>query len=149
MRNHMTGYARLVPPLLALVLLAVGLSPTSAVGEDKASWLFVMTGEVETASNTKLAIRPDPTVVAFSDRPERLVRAITVDMLIDKVWDAGKDSFVKDPPNAAVVTDGKKIAIEELKSVARSGDTVVFLTKTLAGPPPAAGKRVAVVIDQE
>ncbi len=134
---------------LALVLLVVGLSPANAAAADKPSWLFVMTGEVEMASQTKLAIRPDPTVIAFSDRPERLVRAITVGTFIEKVWDAGKDSFVKDPPNAAIVTDGKKIAIEELKSVARSGDTVVFLTKTLAGPPPEAGKRVAVVIDQQ
>lgn len=95
--------------VLALGWFAAGsATPVSAAEDNKASWLFVMTGKVESASETRLALKPDPTVIAFSDRRNRLVRAMSFNAFIEKVWDAGTDSFARAPLNATIVTNGKK-----------------------------------------
>lgn len=138
---------RTLVSLLSLGLF-LAIAPANAAEEANISWLFVVTGEVRSASETELTIAADPTVIAFSNRPQRLVRTTRLATLVDEIWDAGKDNFLDDPPNAAIVTGGDEVAIEELASVAWSGQTVTFLTEeALAGPPPEAGERVARVID--
>ena len=113
----------------------------------KPAWLFVLTGEVESASATEIVIKAHPTVVAFTDRPNRLVKAMSVESFVDDLWKSGADSFEKDPPNAALVFGDEQLGIDELKSVKRSGGTVSFSTEDLSGGLPEAGDQVAVVID--
>lgn len=136
------------PILFSLALMTVlSVAPIHAAEETKLSWLFVMTGEVESATATEIVINAHPIVVAFTDRPGRQVKATTVGDLVDELWKAGPDSFEKDPPNAALVFGDAQIEIDELKSVRRTGSTVSFSTETLAGTLPRPGAQVAVVID--
>ena len=46
-------------------------------------------------------------VIAFSDRPNRIVKYITGSEL-QKIWGEGKNSFKKDPPNAVISADNLK-----------------------------------------
>lgn len=41
-------------------------------------------------------------ILMFSDRPARLTKRISLTKL-EELWKTGKNSFLKDPPNAAVV----------------------------------------------
>jgi hypothetical protein len=131
------------PPVLMAVF---SVAPVQAE-ETKRSWLFVVTGEVQSATATEIVINAHPVVVAFANRPDRLVKATSVEKLVDELWKEGPDSFEKDPPNAALVFGDAQIEIDELTSVKRTGSTVSFSTKILAGTLPKSGDQVAVVID--
>ena len=65
-------------------------------------------------------------VLQFSDRPYRLAKYISAEELV-KSWSVGKNSFEKDPPNAALVAHGLKQAVViELRSVERAIDSVSY-----------------------
>ena len=49
-------------------------------------------------------------VIAFSDRPNRILKDITGSVLV-KLWPEGKNSFKKDPPNAVISADNLKSQI--------------------------------------
>lgn len=138
---------RLNPSLVSLLVILGAATPASAADDAPATWLYVLTGEVQSAATTAITIGADPTVIAFSDRPERLIRTTSVETFVDRIWEAGKDSFASDPPNAALVADEGQVAIDALMSLERNGRTVSFRTSELDGGPPAVGSRVALVID--
>lgn len=64
-------------------------------------------------------------VLAFSDRPNRIVRFISP-KYFEKRWGAGKNSFEKDPPNAIAVFGQEKIAMK-LMSVSVDNDKTSFV----------------------
>jgi hypothetical protein len=126
------------PILFSLALMTVlSVAPIHAAEETKLSWLFVMTGEVESATATEIVINSHPIVVAFTDRPGRQVKATTVGDLVDELWKAGPDSFEKDPPNAAHVFGDAQIEIDELKSVTRTQHGFTFGRDSRRNPAPA------------
>jgi len=131
---------------LGIVTIILAAS-TQAAETPKPSWMFVMTGQVESVSAGEIAVNAHPTVVAFTDRPNRSVKAIGLEKFVDETWHAGSDSFEKDPPNAALIFEDAQIEIEELKSVSRRGNTVSFSTEKLSGGLPKPGDQIALVID--
>jgi hypothetical protein len=109
----------------------------------------VVTGKLTSASSTGIVIEADPTVVAFTDRPERRVATLTIERLVDDIWHTGKDSFADDPPNAAIIAGDERFEIAELTAASREGRLVSFsleIADTPDGGLPDGG-RVALVID--
>ena len=65
-------------------------------------------------------------------------------------WSKGKDSFLKDPPNADVsILDGDKLqqVVAVLQSPELKGDTLVYTVKILQGDMPVKGADVSIFID--
>lgn len=133
--------------LRTATLLLLLCLPGLAFADDKPSWLFVISGTVEAATQNDLTIDASPTVIAFTDRPAREVRTLDLETFVGKVWTAGKNSFNDNPPNAAAIIGGNRIEIETLKSVSLDGSKVVFTTSVMDGKAPAAGDAIALVID--
>ena len=78
------------------------------------SWLFMLSTKdayiVEESNILRLAVPIDANVVMFSDRPERIVRPISLSGLFD-AWSRGRDSFENTPPNAAIALGDKKAVV--------------------------------------
>jgi hypothetical protein len=90
-----------------------------------------------------------PATTFFSDRPQRLVGHINQDHFV-KLWDAEKDGFKADPPNAAlslVNDNGQPIVIEIEDVEAASADSLTYTISVLEGTLPATGGAVALFID--
>tara|TARA_R110002020_G_scaffold144025_5_gene316866 strand:- start:2404 stop:3087 length:684 start_codon:yes stop_codon:yes gene_type:complete len=64
-------------------------------------------------------------ITAFTDRPERHAFSLTVGQLAS-VWEAGSDSFAKDPPNAVVEDSRARTGVTEVTgfSVAEGSVTI-------------------------
>ena len=54
--------------------------------------------------------------IAFTDRPQRYAFDMSLSMF-QALWEGGKDSFLRDPPNAVLVADGSQIAITILRDL--------------------------------
>ena len=65
-------------------------------------------------------------------------------------WSTGKDSFLKDPPNAdvSIVEDDKlRQVVVVLQAPELKSDTLTYTVKVLQGEMPAKGADVSVFID--
>ena len=78
------------------------------------SFLFVVSADKAKISHLKdgkasLVIQQSDMnkVIAFSDRPNRIVKEITGSDLV-KLWPEGKNSYESDPPNAVISADNLK-----------------------------------------
>ena len=70
-----------------------------------AEWLTVLQGRVASVDENMIAMYSGPTVVAFTDRPERRIGYMTTATYVEHLW--GTDSsFATDPPNASFVFNG-------------------------------------------
>jgi hypothetical protein len=92
--------------LMAVGLIQIGFGPTAAQAVEnakKAEVLFVQNAKNVTVDDGKLILKGiGPTVLFFSDRPERIAGHMTNERYL-KLWtEDGKDSFLADPPNATV-----------------------------------------------
>jgi hypothetical protein len=113
--------------------------PDNPDTDKKVEMLFVQSARSATVSNGKLTLRGvSPTTIFFSDRPERIAGHIATDEMIP-LWSEGKDSFVKDPPNATLSSFGKdgKVAnvVLELKNPKLAGDTMTYDVSVIQGSP--------------
>lgn len=97
-------------------------------------WLFVITakeGEIKKNSQGQYELMLKHThierVLAFSDRPNRIVKMISPQDF-KKLWGEGKNSFKEDPPNAIAVFGQEKIALK-LMSVTVDKDKTSFVVK--------------------
>ena len=89
------------------------------------------------------------TTLFFSDRPERIAGNMKTAAFVP-FWSKGKDSFLKDPPNADVsILDGDKLqqVVAVLQSPELKGDTLVYTVKILQGDMPVKGADVSIFID--
>ena len=92
----------LMSAALALPLLQV----TAAEAEEakQADFLFVQTAKSMTfdkASGKLTLVDVSPITVMFADRPERIAGNMKTARFVP-FWSEGKDSFLKDPPNADI-----------------------------------------------
>ena len=78
------------------------------------SWLFMLSTKdayvVKESGVLRLAVPIDANVVMFSDRPERMVKPISLSRLFN-AWLSGRDSFENNPPNAAIALGDKKAVV--------------------------------------
>jgi len=144
------------------LLLALAALPAGAAAQDRGptperqaagpaagqeQWLFVLHGEVESVSEGRMVLAPEPKIIAFTDRPERQVRIADTGPFIDRAWTEGS-SFRQSPPNAAMTREGDdETSIVVLEDVRREGAALAIAYSGLSGEPPAAGEHVVFVID--
>ncbi len=152
---------RFMIPLLAAL---IGFAPLPAVraadapakkAEEPAKmadFLFVQSAKGMTydkATNKLTLTGVSPATVFFTDRPERIAGNMrTADFV--PFWSKGKDSFLKDPPNADIsIVEGSQLrqVVAVLHSPELKGDDLTYTVKVLQGELPAKGADVSVFID--
>ena len=143
--------AALVAPVFPL-----GSAMAQAVKEKEqakqADFLFVQTakGMSFDKSTNKLTLDGiSSSTLFFSDRPERIAGNMKTTAFVP-FWSKGKDSFLKDPPNADVsIIEGDKLqqVVVVLQVPELIGDTLGYGVKVLQGNMPAKGADVSIFID--
>jgi hypothetical protein len=112
--------------------------------------LFVQNAKNMSLSNGKLVLRGvNPVTVCFTDRPARMAGHMQTSRFIP-LWSQGKDSFLKDNPNATLsIFSGDNVSdlVVELSNPQLSGDDLTYDARLLEGTPPANGGACALFID--
>ena len=118
----------------------------------QADFLFVQTAKGMTfdKSTNKLTLDGiSSTTLFFADRPERIAGNMKTTAFVP-FWSTGKDSFLKDPPNADVlIVEGDKLrqVVVVLQAPELKSDALTYTVKVLQGEMPAKGADVSVFID--
>jgi hypothetical protein len=116
----------------------------------KVDVLFVQNAKNVTFSQGKIVLRGvNPVTVCFTDRPARMAGHMQTSKLIP-LWSQGKDSFLKDNPNATLsVFRGDNVSdlVVELSNPQLSGNDLIYDARILEGTPPANGGACALFID--
>jgi hypothetical protein len=132
-------------PLLALTVPVHADESTGAP-----DFLFVQSAAGMTVDGDTLTLNGvNPTVVFFSDRPQRIAGHVRLSGFL-QLWDEGKDSFAADPPNANLSLLGDNVVsntVVELSNPRMSSDDLVYDVKVLDGSWPGHDGEVALFID--
>jgi len=138
----------------ALWLTQLGFVPAAAqavASAKKADLLFVQNAKDVTVDDGKLILKGiGPTVLFFSDRPERIAGHMTNERYL-KLWtEDGKDSFLADPPNATVsvfADDTEANLVVTLRNPQFDGDDLTYDISVIQGKLPEKGGPCSVFID--
>ncbi len=107
--------------------------------------LFVQNAKNVSFDNGKVTLRGvDPVTVCFTDRPARMAGHMQTSKFIP-LWSQGKDSFLKDNPNATLsVFGGDNVSdlVVELSNPQLSSNDLTYDARILEGTPPAQGELV-------
>ncbi len=144
----------LITAFLGLMLLVqVSLFPQTSCAQQQehmVQMLFVQSAKDVTFEDGKMTLKGiNPVTVMFSDRPQRIAGHMATDEMIP-FWDEGKDSFLKDPPNAtaSIFADGKLVeVVVVLRNPQLKGDDLTYDVRILEGTPPAKGGLCSLFID--
>ena len=134
-----------------LVLLAALTSPVLAE-EETCDMLFVQDAKAMVFDGSLLTLKEaNPNIIFFCDRPVRIAGHMTRDAFM-KLVTKGEDSFVDNPPNAAVsIIDAKGEVTEAVVTLNKrpqlSSNNMVFPIKVIDGKLPDAGETVIMFID--
>jgi hypothetical protein len=139
---------------LVVLLTQVGLRPNvslSAENPKKADLLFVHNANHITVADGKLILKGvSPTVLFFTDRPERIAGHMTNERYL-RLWkEDGKDSFLADPPNATVsvfADDKGADMVVTLRDPKFNGGDLTYDISVIQGKLPEKGGPGAVFID--
>lgn len=106
----------------------------------KVEILFVQSAKGATLVNGKLSLTGiAATTVFFSDRPHRIAGHLATREMIP-LWSEGKDSFLKDPPNATLssfTSDGNVVnAVVVLRNPTLTGTTMTYEVMVTQGSVP-------------
>src|SRR6266567_854954 len=116
----------------------------------KVDVLFVQNAKNVTFNEGKLVLREvNPVTVCFTDRPARMAGHMQTSKLIP-LWSQGKDSFLKDNPNATLSvfnSDNVSDLVVELSNPQLSGTHLTYDARILEGTAPANGGACALFID--
>ena len=118
--------------------------------DDEVEYLFVQTARQCELSGDELALTGvAASTLYFSDRPERIVgHAPTGNFPV--LWEPGEDSFLEDPPNAALSVFNGSDAVEivvVLKMPHLDGDNLVYDVDVLEGLDEFSGGACSLFID--
>lgn len=112
--------------------------------------LFVQNAQGMEYRDGKLVLKKvNPMTVCFADRPNRVAGHMPTEKFVP-MWSEGKDSFLKDPPNATLSTylDDKMIdSVVELTNPKLADGNLTYDVKVLEGEPPAKGGACSLFID--
>jgi hypothetical protein len=133
---------------LAIPHLASSASPTKP--PTKVQVLFVQNAAGLSFADGKLTLRDvDPLTICFSDRPERLAGHMPTKDLVP-MWGEGKDSFMKDPPNATLsILQGRDVnsTVVTLRNPQLSGRDLTYDVTILEGTIPPNADACSLFID--
>lgn len=140
--------------LIAALAAAPAVQAVAASAEEakQADFLFVQTSKGMTfdkASNKLTLVDVSPITVMFADRPERVAGNMKTDRFVP-FWGEGKDSFLKDPPNADIsIIEGNSMrqVVATLESPELKDGNLTYTVKVLEGEFPDKGADVSVFID--
>ncbi len=128
----------------------VQAAPSAKEGNSMVQLMFVQNAKEVEFNNNKMTLKGiSPSTIYFSDRPERIAGHMTQNAFL-KEWDAGKDSFAKDPPNAtlSIFSDkGAQDVVVEISNPVLNGQNLSYDVKILQGDPPAKGGISTLFID--
>jgi hypothetical protein len=112
--------------------------------------LFVQNAKNVTFNEGKLVLRDvNPVTVCFTDRPARMAGHMQTSRFVP-LWSQGKDSFLKDNPNATLsVFSGDNVSdlVVELRNPQLSGNDLSYDARILEGTPPSNAGSCALFID--
>ncbi len=143
-----------VSVLMGVEIARIGLAADPKLETDKdkkVPMLFVQTAKGATLVNGKLTMKGvSPMTVFFSDRPTRVAGHVATSEMLP-LWSEGKDSFLKDPPNATLSTftaDGKVgNVVVELRNPGLKGDEMTYDARVLQGKLPDNAEAASLFID--
>jgi len=123
---------------------------TGKQSEKNVDVLFVQNAKNVSFVEGKLILQGvNPVTVCFTDRPVRLAGHMQTSKFVP-LWSQGKDSFLKDNPNATLsIFSGDNVSdlVVELSNPQLSGDDLTYDARILEGTPPANGGACALFID--
>ena len=112
--------------------------------------LYVQNAKNVTLANGRLVMKGvNPKTICFTDRPARLAGHLPTTEFIP-LWSQGKDSFLKDPPNATLsIFSGNTVSdvVVEISNPVLSGDTLTYNAKVLEGAASISGGACTLFID--
>jgi len=115
-----------------------------------ADFLFVQNAKGITYADGKLTLKGvNPATVLFSDRPDRIAGHMTTSRFVP-FWGEGKDSFLKDPPNATLsFLEDKEMAdaVVVLRDPVLEGEDLSYDVEILEGQIPASAGAASLFID--
>lgn len=138
--------------LLVTMLLLATLALPAHADEEACDMLFVQDAKAMVFDGSRLILKDaNPNIIFFCDRPVRTAGHMTRDAFMKLVTE-GENSFVDNPPNAAVsIVSAKGEVIEVVVTLSKipliSGNEMVFPIKVLDGELPNAGETVIMFID--
>ena len=145
--THLSRRAGLLLPVAAAAAFATG-----AFAEETPQLLFVQSAAgVETDGTTLHLKNASPLTLFFSDRPERIAGHYKLDEW-GKLWTEGKDSFLKDHPNAVLSVfepdnEDATDAVVELVDYKAEGSDLLYQVKVIKGALPKKGGQCSLFID--
>ena len=112
--------------------------------------LYVQNARKANFQDGKLVLRGvNSTTICFTDRPARLAGHMPTNEFLT-LWSQGRDSFLKDPPNATLSVFGKdKVSdiVVEISNPVLKGDTLTYDAKILEGDSSIKGGECSLFID--
>jgi len=112
--------------------------------------LYVQNAKSVTLENGKLVLHGvNPSTICFTDRPARLAGHLSTSSFIP-LWSEGKDSFLKEPPNATLsIFSGDKVSdvVVEISNPVLSGSNLTYNAKVLEGAASVRGGECSLFID--
>jgi len=161
----MTSRRDLIAAAALLAPLSLGLKVAEAAEEKEggherekhhghrqkiADFLFVQNARGVAYADGKLTLKDvNPVTVMFSDRPERIAGHMATKRFVP-FWKDGKDSFLKDPPNATLsFTEDKQLedVVVELRDPVLADNNLTYSVRVLEGKLPAEGGLASLFID--
>jgi len=140
-----------------LVVAVLAMAPNLAFGEhvidskENPEYLFVLSSESGSYEGDTLTLNDVPSVIYFSDRPERIAGHMSLKEFVEK-WGQGPNSFKADPPNATLsILDesGNKDVVVELMNPGMKENRLQFKVRLLKGELPATFKACSLFTDAE
>ena len=135
---------------IALAATAIVLSGSLAAcgsSDEEIVWLLVVQGEVTQIAGTEMVLAVPPTAIAFSDRPDRVVRVLELAPFLAAAW-AADGTFDADPPNASLVDQSdQEVAVIEIVNMGLRDGLLTISYELLEGAGVALGDYIALTID--
>lgn len=150
-RRKFIAATAMMGPLVLAAEITKSVETKEGKGETiMADWLFVQNAKSITYADGKLTLKGvNPVTVMFTDRPVRAAEHMTTKDFIP-FWSDGKDSFLKDPPNAAL----SFLEHEHLEDVVITimdpelkGEDLIYSIKVIDGEMPESGTHASLFID--
>jgi hypothetical protein len=142
--------------LVVLIAWMAGLSGAAMAAEAQpimVQVLFVQNAKAVVFDKGTLTLKGvSPMTIFFSDRPVRIAGHFNTKDEFVPLWDEGKDSFLKDPPNATVsmYEKGKEQlddVVVKLSHPRLKGEDLTYDISVIEGKPPEKGGECSVFID--
>ena len=153
MRGYHTRAAILMVVLVALMTSLQGVALCAEPKPIMVQLLFVQDAEAVVFDKGTVTLKGvSPMTLFFSDRPVRIAGHFNTKDEFLPLWDEGKDSFLKDPPNATVsiYEKGKEQLLDIVVKLSKprlEGEDLTYDITVIEGKVPSKGGACSVFID--